>query len=307
MPLVSIALCTYNGEKYLKEQLDSLVNQTYSNIEIVAVDDCSTDSTTDILRNYATRYSFIKVFRNNINLGLVKNFEKALTLCSGSLIALSDQDDIWDPDKISLQAKAIGDNLFIYHDSEFIDENGKSMNKKISDKFHLHKGIHPEVFLFSNCISGHSILMKKELLDKAIPFPEGYAHDQWLAYVATNLGNIAFIPHTCVKYRLHFQSNTDILNIKKKQKSSSFQNFEKQRKWLKICASFPYNRNPDLIHLLYRLFNKRVNSFISFSFAWILFKNRETLFIHKKNYLSEFNYFFKQIWGRKLKELIEKK
>ena len=107
IPLVSIALCIYNGERFLKEQLETLVNQTYKNIEIVAVDDCSTDSSVLILETYKAKYPFINIHRNARNLGYVKNFEKAISLCKGDFIALSDQDDIWDPDKIKLQAAQI--------------------------------------------------------------------------------------------------------------------------------------------------------------------------------------------------------
>src|ERR1700721_1992019 len=123
-PLVSIALCTYNGAEYLAGQLDTLVNQTYKAIEIVVVDDCSTHSTFNILKNYAQKYPQIKISQNETNLGFTANFEKAVTLCNGQLIALCDQDDLWDLQKIELQVAAIKDNIFIYHDSEFIHEDG---------------------------------------------------------------------------------------------------------------------------------------------------------------------------------------
>src|ERR1700744_3577317 len=96
-PLISVALCTYNGEKYIKEQLDSIINQTYTCIEVIIVDDGSTDSTYDIISDYALRDNRIKCFKNETNLGFNKNFEKAVSLTSGEYIAISDQDDIWLP------------------------------------------------------------------------------------------------------------------------------------------------------------------------------------------------------------------
>ena len=99
-PLVSIALCTYNGEVFLQEQLNSLLNQTYTTIEIIAVDDASTDSTRSILEKKASTDSRLKVFINEKNIGYNKNFEKAISLCSGDFIAISDQDDIWEAEKI---------------------------------------------------------------------------------------------------------------------------------------------------------------------------------------------------------------
>src|ERR1700709_1166359 len=131
--LVSIALCTYNGAAYLKEQLDTLVNQTYPNCEIICVDDCSTDNTVEILKQYTHSYPQIKLHINSKNLGYTKNFEKAIGLCSGEYIALCDQDDIWDKNKISIMSLLIGDNMLAYHDSAFVDENGNPLNKKISD------------------------------------------------------------------------------------------------------------------------------------------------------------------------------
>src|SRR5277367_1671319 len=114
-PLVSIALCTYNGAKYLAQQLDTLVDQTYLHIEIIVVDDCSTDETFVILKVYASKYPQFKLYQNKKNLGFTANFERAVTLCNGELIALCDQDDLWHAEKIELQVNAIADNVFIYH------------------------------------------------------------------------------------------------------------------------------------------------------------------------------------------------
>ena len=97
--LVSIAMATYNGEKYLKEQLDSIYAQTYKDIEVIVCDDCSSDKTVEILDEYKEKYG-LKYYINEKNLGFKKNFEKAISLCSGDFIALADQDDIWIENKI---------------------------------------------------------------------------------------------------------------------------------------------------------------------------------------------------------------
>src|SRR5574344_2136916 len=97
--MISLALPTYNGEKYLREQLDSIFNQTMVPEEIVVVDDRSTDSTIQILEEYKQKYG-LKYYINEQNLGYNKNFEKAITLCQGDYIALCDQDDVWLPEKI---------------------------------------------------------------------------------------------------------------------------------------------------------------------------------------------------------------
>jgi len=305
--IVSIALCTYNGAEYLAEQLDTLVNQTYPFIEIIAVDDCSTDGTFTILENYASKYPQVKIYRNEINLGFTANFEHAVKLCNGELIALCDQDDVWHPQKIELQVEAIKDNMLIYHDSEFIHEDGTSMNKKMSDLRNFYRGADPEVFLFFNCVSGHSILMKKSLINEALPLKKGYFHDWWLAYVATNIGEIDFIPQCLVQYRQHDKSDTNILRIERNKdiyEFSSVQKLERNHKWLGYCAEFSKNKKPALIKAIYDAYTIRVNAYVSFKLSVLLYKYRSTIFyIPKKNNLSKINNIWGQIWGLKTKKL----
>jgi len=309
-PLVSIALCTYNGAAYLNEQLQSLLAQTYANLEIVVVDDCSKDSTWEILTGYASTYPQFKVYQNEQNLGFVKNFEKAATLCNGDLIALCDQDDIWHPEKIALQVDAIGNNILIYHDSEFIHQDGTPMGTKISDRMNLYRGDQPEAFLFFNCVSGHEIMMKRRLLDEALPLKEGYFHDWWLAYVATNIGSIDFLPQALVQYRQHDKSDTNMLGLardKNNYKFSSVFKIEKQYKWLGYCASYPKNRRPELINKFYKAYTKKLNSYASLDLARLLYKYRDVVFyMRKKSRLSKMNYIFQQIWGTRAKELVDK-
>ena len=305
--IVSIALCTYNGAEYLAEQLDTLVSQTYPFIEIIAVDDCSTDGTFAILENYASKYPQFKIYRNEINLGFTANFERAVTLCNSELIALCDQDDVWHPQKIELQVEALKDNIFIYHDSEFIHEDGISMDKKMSDLINLYRGANPETFLFFNCVSGHSILMKKDLLKEALPLKKDYFHDWWLAYVATNIGKIDFIPQCLVKYRQHDKSETNILGLARstdKYKFSSFQNLERTLNWLGYCNAFDKNKNPTLIVQIYDSYKKHLEKYISFELTGLLFKHMSTIFfISKKPISSKINFIGKQIWGLKTKKL----
>ncbi|WP_276359262.1 glycosyltransferase family 2 protein [Daejeonella sp. H1SJ63] len=307
-PLVSIALCTYNGERFLREQLNSIINQTYPAIELIAVDDCSTDSTVAILEEYAEKHPFIHVFKNEANLGYIRNFEKAMRLCNGNLIALSDQDDIWDLCKIEKLTNAIGNNLMIYHDSEFVDQNGHTLNKRMSDIMNLYRGDEPEAFIFFNCISGHSVLMKKELRDEILPFPNAYFHDWWIAYVATNLGSIDYLDEVLVKYRQHEKADTNILKRERKTASpaklSSDQKQNKKIQWLKSCAEYPKNKNPELIKSIYHEVLKSNNGYISVRLARLIYKNRGKLFrINKKNRFSKLNFLLKEIWGGEIRQL----
>jgi glycosyltransferase involved in cell wall biosynthesis len=307
-PLVSIALCTYNGSRYLAQQLDTLVAQTYKNIEIVVVDDCSTDDTVAILKDYASKYPQFKIYQNEKNLGFTGNFEKAVKLCTGELIALCDQDDLWHPQKIELQVEALKDNVFVYHDSEFINDDGTTMNKKMSDLMNLYRGDQPTAFLFFNCVSGHAILMKRGLADAALPLKKGYFHDWWLAYVATNIGKIDFIPQCLVQYRQHEKSETNILQLDREKdnyKLSSEQNYERTLNWLEYCNSFKRNKDPKTIAKFYTAYRFRQNSYLSFQFGMLLFKYWESIFfMRKKPMISKLNYIRKQFLGVKAKKLI---
>ncbi len=306
--LVSIALCTYNGEAYLREQLDSIVNQSYAALELIVVDDCSSDNTISILKDYAARHPFIKLFVNPENLGYIRNFEKALRLCSGDFIALSDQDDIWDLKKIEKQVKAIGNHLLIYHDSEFVDQNGQSLHRKMSDIMNLYRGDQPEAFLFFNCISGHSVLMKKELRDELLPFPNAYFHDWWMGYVATNLGSIDFIGESLVKYRQHQKADTNILKRKRdntlRNPITAAMKYERKMLWIKSCVDYQKNKNPKFIRNLYTEFQKNKEEYISFGLAKLIYKNHGILFsINKKSTFSKLNFALKEMWGGKIRRI----
>jgi len=309
--LVSIALCTYNGEEFLREQLESIVNQTYSPIELIIVDDSSSDNTYEILVEFAANHTFIKLFQNLENIGYIKNFEKALNLCSGDFIALSDQDDIWDRTKIEKQVNKIGSNLLIYHDSEFIDQHGQSFNKRMSDIMNLYRGNEPEAFLFFNCISGHSVLMKKQLRDELLSFPDAYFHDWWMGYVATNLGSVDFMEECLVKYRQHRKADTNILKRKRENTTrnpvSALVKYEQKILWMRSCLNYPKNKNPAFIQKLYSAFMNNQKEFISFGLAKLIYENRKILFsINKKNAFSKLNFTLKELWGGKFRRLFSR-
>lgn len=242
-PLISIVVCTYNGEKHLKEQLDSLVNQTYRNLEIIVVDDCSNDSTIQIIREYESNFSFVKLYENGSNLGYVKNFEKGILLCKGEFILLSDQDDIWDLNKVSCMYEYIGDNLLLYHDSEFIEEDGTRMNKKMSERMNFYHGSNGLPFTLYNCVSGHTMMFKRDLIKLALPFDTRFFHDWWLVYVAASKGKINFVNKTLVKYRQHIKSTIDMLELKPIKKQDEHLLMSKLD-WIKKCAELnsPYQQ-----------------------------------------------------------------
>ena len=132
--MISVALCSYNGEKYIRQQLDSILTQTMPVDEIVIHDDCSTDSTYEILSDYASRYPRIFVRKNNANIGFLKNFENALAECQGDYIFFADQDDIWMKDKVALTVDFLKETgkYGVFSNGQLIDENGNIINQTLN-------------------------------------------------------------------------------------------------------------------------------------------------------------------------------
>lgn len=206
-------MTTFNGEKYVAKQLDSILNQTYKNIEIIISDDGSTDNTEEIITKYTEKYTFIKFIKNERNLGYTKNFERAISLCSGDYIALSDQDDIWEENKLEVLLENIGDNLLIATTYLNIDENDIPLPITLPPvyDYQLNNGKYDYVntLLFRNFIYGCTSLISKELKDKALPFPQKITHDWWLAYIAAKENKLKYlIDKPLVKYRIHANNVT---------------------------------------------------------------------------------------------------
>lgn len=238
MSLVSIAMTTYNGEKFIKEQLDSLLNQTYNNLEIIICDDGSTDGTVEIIKEYEQTDNRIKLFQNEKNLGVLKNFEKAISLCRGEYIALSDQDDVWLGNKIEILLHEIGDNILIFHDDKLIDNNGvvlkDSFWKKVGIKNHLE---HHYKLYIDYYITGHSLFFKSSLKKSILPIPNDfYLFDLWPILIALKIGTVKQIDKQLTMWRQHNQ-NTSGNKIKERSL------FEKVFKPIDWNIFVTWNRN----------------------------------------------------------------
>jgi glycosyltransferase involved in cell wall biosynthesis len=238
-PIVSVVMCTYNSQLFLEKQIQSIVEQDYPSMEeIICVDDCSTDNTWDVLLRFAEKDSRIKPFRNEKNLDYNANFQKALLLASSDFIAISDHDDIWLSSKISYLVAAIGDSLMVYSDDELIDENDCLLGIKSSNKRRL--GVINSCINFApyNVISGHTMLIRKELIDKALPFPEHIPYDYWLAFKAVQFSQINYVDKPLVKFRMH-KANATL--GKKRQSKTEGRNYNSIR-----LATFASNISSNL-------------------------------------------------------------
>jgi glycosyltransferase involved in cell wall biosynthesis len=223
IPLVSIVLATHNGEKFLREQLDSMANQTYPCLEIIIVDDCSTDSTIDIIRFFQQKHKNIKLYQNEKVLGPVKNFERGMRLSTGEYISLCDQDDVWMPEKIEKTMAVIGHSDMAYCDSVLIDENGNSLGKRMSDIKNLSSYTDCLAFSIGNVVSGHAVVFSRRLLATALPLPREIIHDWWLAFRAVQFSEIRFTNEVLVQFRQHsdnYIGAVDVKNRKRKKESN---------------------------------------------------------------------------------------
>ena len=206
-PTVSIVVCTYNGEKYIREQVDSLIAQTYPIHEIIIQDDGSTDNTWTIVEELVAKYpTIIKGIRNEHNLGWNQNFYAAIMNTTGDYIACCDQDDYWMPDKIERQVQEIGNKL-LHVCSSYLWKNGE-----LTPRINHTTTLENMSLYFAYC--GHQFLMKNDM-KKYIPLGQriDMAHDRFLSLVAQYLNSITVSDALLVKWRRHETNTTGDLKI----------------------------------------------------------------------------------------------
>lgn len=206
--LISIAMATYNGAKYLEEQLDSIYAQSYKKFEVIVVDDVSTDDTVLILEKYKQKYG-LKYFVNDKNMGVTKNFEKAILKCDGEYIALVDQDDIWLPNKLVVLYNNIGNYSLIYSNAGIVNEKNERQNKTTKEIYPLYgldsqtKDIYNYIVL-NSFILGCTTMFKREILSDLFPiYQSGRNHDWWLTMCAYQKNGIKYIDEVLIYYRHH--------------------------------------------------------------------------------------------------------
>ena len=197
---ISVCIATYNGEKYIKEQLNSILPQLGVNDEIIISDDRSTDSTLSIINSFNDER--VKIFVNK-NKGIVKNFENALMHASGDYIFLADQDDVWLSEKVSLSIAGLEHNNLVVTNCKVTDENLKEINPSYFKLNDSKKGFFKNFYRSSYL--GCCLAFKKELLDDILPIPNNLFlyHDWWIGYIADIKYKVRFIETPCMLYRRH--------------------------------------------------------------------------------------------------------
>ena len=204
---VSVVMCTYNGEKYLREQLDSIVNQTYPIHELIVQDDGSKDGTLAVLQAFKQKYPYIYIYQNVTSLGINRNFISAIRKATGDYIAISDQDDIWDLHKIEWQMASIGDKLLSSGFSKpFI--SGENIQVHFDGRI---PNCATERLMYVGALPGHTQLFKKEFLTK-IPdldkWLELFMYDHLFQIAASVYHGISFCDKILVHQRRYASAAT---------------------------------------------------------------------------------------------------
>lgn len=215
---ISVAMTTFNGAKFLREQLDSIIAQSRRPDELIVCDDRSTDETPEILREYASKSPFpMTVIVNDERLGSTKNFEKAISLCSGDLIALCDQDDLWRPQKLAIiEAAFAADSGLgaVLTNADLIDKDGAKLPGDLWAKCRFNEvrqglleGPGRFDLLFGlPFATGATMAFRSHFRSLLLPFPSGSAtfiHDRWTAILIAAVGRIGIIRDKLIAYRLH--------------------------------------------------------------------------------------------------------
>jgi glycosyltransferase involved in cell wall biosynthesis len=217
---ISIALCTYNGAKYLEEQLKSLAEQTLKADEIIICDDNSSDNTVNIIDRYKDNLN-IKLTVNKVNLGVTKNFEQAVSLCQGDIIFLCDQDDVWDKNKVKIMSeKMIEEKTGICCcDGIVADENLKQIdsytlwNTSGLSKIDLNR-FSPYSLINNYCFTGMALCFRKNFTKYFMPISENAVHDEWIAFIISCFSKVSFVNQKLVVYRQHSEQKIGINSIK---------------------------------------------------------------------------------------------
>lgn len=200
--MISVCMATYNGEKYLQEQLDSILKQLSENDEIIISDDLSSDKTVEIIKSY--RDKRIKLYIHEKDHGFVKNFENALKHANGDIIFLSDQDDIWMPDKVKITIDALNDCDFTVSDCITINENKQVISQSRIQDYNIKTGFWR--LMIKTRYLGCCMAFKRNVLEAVLPFPGNVylmEHDLWIASVAECFFKTKLIEKPLIYYRRH--------------------------------------------------------------------------------------------------------
>jgi glycosyltransferase involved in cell wall biosynthesis len=216
-------MCTYNGERFLPQQLASIAKQTRLPDELVVCDDRSTDRTIEIVREFAASHPFpVKVVENEQNLGFSKNFEKAIRLCSGDLIALSDQDDVWYPMRLERSEQELVTHLeagLVFSDGDIIDDQDRLVGMRLWPSFgfagqqkqRLLAGDYT-ILVKNRFVTGATVMFRSRLRENCLPVGAGWIHDEWIVSLVAAVADVRPIDAPLIRYRRHASQQVGLPN-----------------------------------------------------------------------------------------------
>lgn len=202
--MISVSMATYNGSRYIEQQLYSILSQLDENDEIILVDDCSSDNTLEVVESLDDKR--IKIYRNDSNLGVLQTFERAIHLASGDIIFLSDQDDIWYPEKVSKFLQVFDqyfDVTLVLSDANVIDASDEIVAESF---FEGRGGFSPNLWnnLAKNKYLGCTMAFRRSMVSKFLPFPKEIPmHDMWIGCINSIYGKSFFLDMPTIGYRRH--------------------------------------------------------------------------------------------------------
>jgi len=198
--IVSVCMATYNGEKYLAEQLESILSQLSEDDEVIISDDGSSDKTIEIIKSFND--SRIKIFENQKFKSPIFNFENALKYAKGEIIVLADQDDIWKRDKIKTIKKYMQDYDLVISDADIIDEKGNILRESFYALNDSRNGFVKNIL--QNSYLGCTMAFNRKVLEKSLPFPKDIPmHDWWIGLIGELFGEVCFLKDKLIYYRRH--------------------------------------------------------------------------------------------------------
>lgn len=207
-PSVSVCMATYNGARFLGEQIASVLPQLDENDELIVADDASRDGTVAILESL--RDARMRILRQPRNAGVVKTFELALQEARGEIVFLCDQDDVWREDKVESVLAAFERSpeiTLVLTNGELMDAQGRLLGVMLHDGAQLPLGLTAN--FIKNRYQGSAMAFRREILDAALPFPNRIPmHDSWIGLVNALVGKAVYLPQSLVNYRRHEKNAT---------------------------------------------------------------------------------------------------
>jgi glycosyltransferase involved in cell wall biosynthesis len=212
---ISVAMCTFNGKRFLREQLDSIANQFRLPDEIVICDDGSSDGSVEMIRAFADRAPFpTRIVVNEKNLRSTRNFEQAISLCQGAIVALADQDDVWYRHKLDrieqafLKSSAI---VAVFSDADLIDDQSRSLELRLwptllfdaRQQNQFANGHALSVLINHPVVTGATMAFRREFFGSMVPIPTDETHDRWISFLLAARGRFETISEPLMSYRRH--------------------------------------------------------------------------------------------------------